>query len=72
MSTLCELFDAGMERRVTFRGKEGKRLLELSLLWAVIITFAAPQALLVVILLAWLDLIDVELDGKAIGVVQNE
>ena len=72
MSTFSELIDAGKEHRVTFRGKEGKRLLELSVLWAVLIAVAAPQALLVVILLAWLELISVELDGKPVGVAQKE
>lgn len=72
MSNLSDLIDAGKQRRVTFTNSDGKPLLELSLLWAVIIAFAAPQALLLVIVLALLDVIHVELDGKRLGVAQHE
>lgn len=67
MSTLSELIEAGKQHHVAFTNKEGKRLLELSLLWAMIIAFAAPQALLLVGVLALLDIIYVEYDGKRIG-----
>lgn len=72
MTTLSELIEAGKRRRVTFTNKDGKPLLDLSLLWAVIIAFAAPQALLLVIVLALLELIHVELDGKRLGLAQNK
>lgn len=72
MTTLSELIEAGKRRRVTFTNKDGKPLLDLSLLWAVIIAFAAPQALLLVIVLAFLELIHVELDGKRLGLAQNK
>jgi hypothetical protein len=72
MSTLSELIDAGKQHRLTFTNKDGKPLLELSLLWAVIIAVAAPQALLLVIVLALLDLIRVKFDGKPIDRSQYE
>jgi hypothetical protein len=72
MSTLSELIDTGKQHRVTFTNKEGKQLLELSLLWTVIISFAAPQALLLIIVLALLELIHVELDGKRLGLAQEK
>lgn len=72
MSTLSDLIDAGKQHRVTFTNMAGKPLLDLSLLWAVIIAFAAPQALLLVIVLDLLDVIYVELDGKRLGIAQQE
>lgn len=72
MSTISELIAEGKRHRVTFTNKDGKPLLELSLLWAVIIAVAAPQALLLVVVLALLDLIHVELDGKRLGHTQHE
>lgn len=72
MTTLRELIDEGKQHRVTFTNKDGKPLLELSLLWAVIIAFAAPQALLLVVVLAFLELIHVELDGKRLGLAPSE
>lgn len=72
MSTLSELIDTGKQHRVTFTNKDGKPLLDLSLLWTVIISLAAPQALLLVVVLALLELIYVELDGKRLGVAQQE
>lgn len=72
MSTLSDLIDTGKEHRVTFTNSDGKPLLDLSLLWTVIISLAAPQALLLAVVLALLDLIYVELDGKRLGVVQQE
>lgn len=67
MSSLSDLIADGKRHRVSFTNKEGKSLLELSALWAVIIALAAPHALLLVILLAFLEVIYVEVDGKRLG-----
>ena len=67
MSSLSELIAAGKQHRVTFANKEGKSLLDLSLLWAVIIAVAAPQALLLVVVLDLLEVIYVEYDGKRVS-----
>jgi hypothetical protein len=72
MATLSELIAAGKRHHVTFTNKDGKRLLELSALWAVIIAFAAPQALLLTIVLALLELIHVELDGEQLGLAKSK
>jgi len=72
MATLSELIDEGKQRRVTFYNKNGKQLLELSLLWTVIIAFAAPQAALLVLVLALLEILDVKVDEKQLGLVQDE
>ncbi len=71
MSTVSDLIDAGKQHQVSFSNKDGKPLLELSLLWTVIVSFAAPPALVLVIVLALLELIHVELDGKRIAPKQN-
>jgi len=72
MSNLSDLIDAGKQHRVTFTNKDGKPLLDLSLLWTAILSLAAPHALLLVIVLALLDVIYVELDGKRLGVAPQE
>lgn len=56
---------------MTLTNDEGRPLLELSALWAVIIAVAAPQALLLVVLLAFLEVIYVEFDGKRLGPTPN-
>ncbi len=72
MSTLSDLIDTGKQHRVTFTNRDGKPLLDLSLLWTVIISLAAPQALLLAIVLALLEVIHVELDGKRLGIARQE
>lgn len=72
MATLSELIAAGKQHQVTFTNRDGKTLLKLSALWAVIIAVAAPQALLLVIVLALIEVIHVELDGERLGLAQNE
>lgn len=67
MSTVSELIDAGKQHRVTLTNADGKPLLDLALIWAVLIALAAPQALVLVLVLALLELIHVELDGKRLG-----
>jgi len=71
MATLSELIEAGRQHRVTLTNEEGKPLLDLALIWAVLITLAAPQALVLVLVLALLELINVELDGRRLGPVQD-
>ncbi|NIP54555.1 MAG: DUF4342 domain-containing protein [Gammaproteobacteria bacterium] len=72
MSTLSELIDEGKKRKVTFFNKDDKQLLELSLLWAVIIAFGAPQLALLVLLLVLLEILNVKVDEKQLGLVQDK
>ena len=73
MTTLSELVNEGKERRITFYNKkDGRKLLELSLLWTVIIALAAPQAALLVLLLVLLDVLDVRMDDRQIDLVQGK
>lgn len=67
MSMLNELIAAGKRHRVALTSKKGKPLFELSLLWAVIIGVAAPQALLLTFVLVLLEVIHVEFDGQRLG-----
>ncbi len=67
MATVSELIDAGKQHRVTLTNADGKPLLDLALIWAVLIALAAPQALVLVLVLALLELIHVELDGQRLG-----
>ena len=66
MTTLSELIREGKQHSVALTNRKGETLIELSLLWAVIVTLAAPQLLLVVLIGGLLELIDVEYDGKAL------
>jgi len=67
MSTLSELFETGKRHHVSLKNKKGKTLFEISLLLAVILTIAAPQLLLVVLVALLLEIIEVEYDGQPIG-----
>jgi len=64
MSKLSELIDESKSHHVTIRGSSGKPWFELSLLWALLISVAAPQALLLVGVLYLLDTIKIEYDGR--------
>lgn len=64
MSKLSNAIDKTQKHMVTIRGRHGKVWLELSLFWALLIAVAAPQALLLVVLLYLVDVIEVELDGE--------
>ena len=72
MTTLHELIEEGKQRRVTYCNKDGRQLLELSLLWTVIIAFAAPQLALIVLFLALLDVLKIKIDEKDLGLIQPE
>lgn len=72
MATLSELIDEGKQHRVTFYNKDGKQLVQLSLLWTVIIAFAAPQLALLVLLLALLEILDVKMDEKQLDLARDK
>jgi hypothetical protein len=64
MSTLSELIEKGKQHQVTISNDKGKPIFDLSVLWAVIISVAAPQAFFLVVLLALLGVIQVAVDGR--------
>lgn len=64
MTKLSELIDNTQSHQVTIRGSGGKPLLELTLFWALVISIAAPQALLLAALLYLVDVIGIEYDGR--------
>lgn len=72
MTTLSELIDQGKRHHITLKNKAGKQLLKLALLWTVVIVVAAPQAGVLVLVLALLDVIVVEYDGRRILVWEPE
>ena len=67
MSILRELIKEGKRHRVSIKNKKGKPLINISLLLAVILVIAAPPLLLAVLVGVALEIIDVEYDGKEIG-----
>jgi len=67
MSTLSEIVEEGRRHRVSFKNHNGKPLINISLLLAMILAIAAPQLLLVVLVGVALELIDVEFDGQKLG-----
>ena len=64
MTKLSELIDESRQHYVTIKGSRGNTWLELSLLWAVLIALAAPQALLLAAVLYLVDVIVIEYDGR--------
>ena len=66
MSTLSNLIDAGKQHQITFKNRSGGKIFDISLLWAVIISLAAPQVLPLVVLLYLLDVIQLEYDHEPI------
>lgn len=67
MSTLSELITEARRHRVSLKNQKGKPLINISLLLAVILVLAAPQLLLAVLIGVLLEIIDVEYDGKEVG-----
>jgi hypothetical protein len=67
MSTLSELIEESKRHRVALKNRKGKTLIDVSLLLAVIIALAAPQAALAVVIGVLLEIVDVEYDGHAVG-----
>ena len=67
MSELSELIEEGKRHRVSLKNQKGKPLINISLLLAVILVIAAPPLLLAVLIGVVLEIIDVEYDGKEIG-----
>jgi hypothetical protein len=67
MSTLSELIDEGRRRQVKVTNRAGKTLFTIPLLWAVVVAIAAPQLLLVTLLAVLLEMIDVEVDDRSLG-----
>lgn len=68
MSTLSELIDEGRRRQVKVTNRAGKTLFTIPLLWAVVVAIAAPQLLLVTLFAVLLEMIDVEVDDRSLGV----
>lgn len=64
MTKLSELIDNSKIHDVTIKGSNGKSWLELSLFWVLLICIAAPQALLLAVLLYLIDAIEIEYDGR--------
>lgn len=64
MMTLSELIQEARRHEFTFRNSEGKVLFELQLLWAIIITLAAPQVFVLALILLLLHVIEIEYDGR--------
>jgi len=71
MSTMSELIQEGKLHRITLKNRNGKTLISISLLWAVILVIAAPQLLLVVLISLALDLVDIEYDGQELGLARE-
>jgi len=67
MSTLSELIDEGRRRQVKVTNRAGKTLFTIPLLWAVVVAIAAPQLLLVTLFAVLLEMIDVEVDDRSLG-----
>ena len=67
MSKLSELIEEGKRHRVSLKNQKGKTLINISLLLALILVFAAPQLLLAVLIGVALGIIDVEYDGHELG-----
>ena len=64
MGKLSEFVDETQRHQVTIKGSNGKIWFELSLFWALLISIAAPQALLLAVLLYLVDVIVIEYDGS--------
>ena len=71
MSTMSELIQEGKLHRISLKNRNGKTLISISLLWAVILVIAAPQLLLVVLISLALDLVDIEYDGQELGLARE-
>jgi hypothetical protein len=54
-----DLLQEAKRRRIFIANSDGKRLIELSLLWAALITLVAPQLAVLALILALLDLISI-------------
>jgi hypothetical protein len=54
-----DLLKEGKRHRVVIANKAGKRLIELPLIWAVIMTLVAPQFAVLVVILALLETVSV-------------
>jgi hypothetical protein len=67
MSSLGELVEESKKHRVVLKNKKGKPLIDISLLLALILSVGAPQLLLVVLICMAFDMIDVEYDGREVG-----
>lgn len=67
MSRLSELIEEGKRNDVALLNQQGKSLIKLPLIWAVIIAVAAPQLVVVLIIAVLLEILDLEYDGRLLG-----
>ncbi len=67
MSRLSELIEEGKRHDVALLNQQGKSLIKLPLIWAVIIAVAAPQLVVVLIIAVLLEVFDLEYDGRLLG-----
>lgn len=70
MSRLGELIDESKKHQVTFANAQGKRLVEFSLLLTIILAIAMPQLSVLVLLLAVLEVIGIQLDGRPLTLTE--
>ena len=66
MSRLSQLTDEGKRHHLSLKNRDGKTLVKVPLLIAVIILIAAPQLLVIVLAGLLLEMIDVEYDGRSL------
>lgn len=64
MSRLNEMIDMGLSHHLVFKNRQGRKLLRLPLIWAVVLTVAAPQLLLAVLFMMAVELIEVIYDDQ--------
>ncbi len=60
-----DLLKEAKRHRIFITNADGKRLIELSLIWAAFITLVAPQLTVLVLILALLDVISVRSEKVA-------
>jgi hypothetical protein len=59
-----DLITEAKRHRIFITNKRGKRVIELPLIWAVIITLVAPQLAVLVVVGALLDIVSVGIEEK--------
>lgn len=64
MSKLNEMIDMGLSHHLVFKNRRGKTFLRLPLIWAVVLTVAAPQLLLAVLFFVAIELVEVTYDDQ--------
>jgi hypothetical protein len=62
MAQIRDLLNEGNRHRVIIEDREGKQLIQLAAIWALVITLVAPQLTLLVVLGALLEIVKVAIE----------